>query len=79
MEVGDKVGSCGAAVSLKRRVIVDDILNHENWQLAKNIAQKANLYACWSQPIYASNGDILGTFAIIITIAKNPQDLIYKL
>lgn len=73
MEVGDKVGSCGAAVSLKRRVIVDDILNHENWQLAKNIAQKANLYACWSQPIYASNGDILGTFAIYYNHPKKPS------
>ena len=62
MLIGEKVGSCGAAAFLKERVIVDNINTHENWKFAKKLANKANLHACWSQPLFSSNNMYKWTF-----------------
>lgn len=72
MEIGEKVGSCGAAVYLKKRVVVEDISTHENWKYAKNLAKRVNLHACWSQPIFSSTNEILGSFAIYYNRPKKP-------
>lgn len=74
MEIGEKIGSCGAAAYLRRRVIVEDIANHENWQFAKALAFKANLYACWSQPFFSSENEVLGTFAIYYNHPCTPTE-----
>ena len=62
--IGLGVGSCGSAAFLGKRVIAEDIVNHEYWQPYKGLAQKAGLAACWSEPIISSTGKVLGTFAI---------------
>ena len=64
IKIGVGVGSCGTAAILKKRVIVDDIMTNKYWQPYKELAKKAKLGACWSEPIVASSGKILGTFAI---------------
>ncbi len=64
LEIGYGVGSCGTAAYTKKRVIVSDIMNHEYWAPYKELAKKANLSACWSEPIIDSEGNVLGTFAI---------------
>ncbi len=74
MLIGEKVGSCGAAVYLKKRVIVSDISTHENWKYAKNLAHKVNLRACWSQPFFSSSNKVLGSFAIYYNETKEPTD-----
>jgi|GEM_PF-1882925 len=74
MEIGEKVGSCGAAVYLGKRVIVSDISTHENWKRAKHLAEKAKLCACWSQPFFSSANQILGTFAIYYNKVKKPSE-----
>ena len=74
MLIGEKVGSCGAAVYQKKRVIVSDISTHENWKYAKNLAFKANLHACWSQPFFSSKNKILGSFAIYYKKIKEPTE-----
>lgn len=63
-QIGLGVGSCGSAAFLAKRVIAEDIVNHEYWQPYKGLAQKAGLAACWSEPIISSTGKVLGTFAI---------------
>jgi len=73
MKIGEEVGSCGAAVFLKQRVIVEDISTHKNWQRAKNLAAKFNLCACWSQPIFSSEREVLGSFAIYYKESKSPS------
>jgi signal transduction histidine kinase len=75
MEIGEKVGSCGAAVYLKKRVVVEDISIHENWQKAKKIAAKANLCACWSQPFFSSENEVLGSFAIYYNHPRKPTEV----
>jgi signal transduction histidine kinase len=72
MEVGDGVGSCGAAVFHKQRVVIADILNHPNWAKARQLVEKTKLRSCWSQPIFSNDGKVLGTFAIYYTEPREP-------
>ncbi len=74
MKIGEDVGSCGAAAYLKKRIIVEDISEHDNWGQAKNLALKAGLQACWSQPILSSKGEVLGTFAMYYNHPKKPTE-----
>jgi PAS domain S-box-containing protein len=64
IEIGVGVGSCGASAWTGERIIVDDIATHPNWEPYKELAAKAGLAACWSQPIYSLTRKVLGTFAI---------------
>ena len=64
LKIGPEVGSCGAAAYLGERVVVADIAQHPNWARFKELAARAGLASCWSQPIRSSQGVVLGTFAI---------------
>ena len=79
IEIGEKVGSCGSATFKKERVIIENMDTHENWQPYLGLTQKANLHACWSEPIFSSKDEILGSFAIYNTIVKSPSDFELKL
>ncbi|WP_294963847.1 PAS domain-containing protein [Sulfurimonas sp.] len=70
-EIGEKVGSCGSAVYKQERVIVENIDTHENWKDFLKFTQRANLHACWSEPIFSSEGEILGSFAIYNANSNN--------
>tara|TARA_B100001063_G_scaffold247239_1_gene291590 strand:+ start:3251 stop:6028 length:2778 start_codon:yes stop_codon:yes gene_type:complete len=72
--IGKKIGSCGEAAFTKTRVIVDNIDTHENWKPFLELTNKANLHACWSEPILSSTNKVLGTFAIYNEIAKTPNE-----
>jgi diguanylate cyclase (GGDEF)-like protein/PAS domain S-box-containing protein len=63
-EIGIGVGSCGTAAFTGQRVIVADILTHPYWTDYQELAVKAGLGACWSEPIRSASGKVLGTFAI---------------
>ena len=75
IEIGNGVGSCGTAAFLGKRVIVEDIMNHEYWQPYKEIIKKTNLAACWSEPIISSCGKVLGTFAVYHTKVNTPTNV----
>ncbi|TAJ68892.1 MAG: response regulator [Phenylobacterium sp.] len=62
--IGPDVGSCGTAAFHNTRVIVEDIQTHPLWADFKDLAARAGLRACWSQPIQGSGGEVLGTFGI---------------
>ena len=79
VEIGEKVGSCGSAAYKKERVIVENINTHENWQDYLDLTQKANLHACWSQPIISSQNEVLGTFAIYNNVTKSPNTFMLNL
>ena len=64
LEIGLGVGSCGTAAFTGERVLVEDIQTHPYWASYRALADKAGLGACWSQPILASSGQVLGTFAV---------------
>ncbi|MDP9085100.1 MAG: PAS domain S-box protein [Pseudomonadota bacterium] len=62
--VGVRYGSCAAAVYLARQVTVADIENDALWEFRREAAIQAGLRAAWSTPIMASDGHVVGTFAV---------------
>ena len=74
VEIGIGVGSCGTAAFTGERVIVDDIATHPYWAPFTELAARADLGACWSQPIRSSTGQVLGTFAIYHRAAHRPAE-----
>ena len=70
--VGIRFGSCAAAVYLGRPVIVADIATDPFWEYRRDAALRSGLRACWSNPILASDGSIIGTLAVYLTSACTP-------
>jgi diguanylate cyclase (GGDEF)-like protein/PAS domain S-box-containing protein len=62
--VGIRYGSCAAAVYLERQITVADIETDALWEFRRAAAQHALLRAAWSTPIVASDGLVVGTFAV---------------
>jgi diguanylate cyclase (GGDEF)-like protein/PAS domain S-box-containing protein len=62
--VGIRFGSCSAAVYLARQVTVADVDTDALWEFRREAAQYAGLKAAWSTPILASDGRVVGTFAV---------------
>ena len=73
VEIGPEVGSCGAAAFTGERVIVADVFEHPFWADYRDLAQKAGIRACWSEPILSAAGEILGTFAIYYREPREPD------
>ncbi|WP_419810291.1 EAL domain-containing protein [Bacterioplanoides sp.] len=73
VEIGHGVGSCGTAAFNKELVIVEDIDNHPFWGPYKELAAIGNLKACWSQPIFGANNQVLGTFAMYYNEPRKPS------
>ena len=73
MRIGDGVGSCGTAVYRRERVVVADILNHPYWEKARRLVVRTPMRACWSEPIIAHDGSVLGSFAIYYDTPREPQ------
>lgn len=61
--IGEGIGACGTAAFRRERVVVEDISTHPFWK-GFTPAQEAGLRSCWSEPIFSSTGQLLGTFAV---------------
>lgn len=74
LPVGEGMGVCGSAVFFGHRVIIPDVHTHP-WTIAfSDLAERAHIASCWSQPIYSAQGQVLGTFALYNNEARNPTD-----
>ena len=73
LEIGPLAGSCGAAAHLGQRFVVRDVMQHANWAAYREQARRANIRACWSEPIRAADGEILGTFAMYYAEPRAPE------
>jgi PAS domain S-box-containing protein len=62
--IGPTVGSCGAAAFHGHRVIVSDVRIHPSWAAFRELTERAQIKACWSEPILSTSGEVLGTFAM---------------
>ncbi|MGC9357244.1 MAG: GAF domain-containing protein [Anaerolineae bacterium] len=74
LEIGPEVGSCGTAAFRQERVIVDDIAADPRWDGLRDLALKHGLRACWSEPVLASDGQVLGTFAMYYQYPRAPTE-----
>ena len=71
--IGPEKGSCGTAAYTGESVIIEDISTHSYWKDIKELAKKAGLASCWSEPIKDPSGKILGTFAIYHRVVHSPS------
>lgn len=55
-------------------VIVTDIATDPFWDDFRELAGRAGLAACWSTPILARDGGLLGTFAMYHRVPRVPQE-----
>jgi PAS domain S-box-containing protein len=70
--IGPAAGSCGTAAYRKEPVIVSDIAEDPLWAEYRDLALPHGLRACWSTPVLASDGRVLGTFAIYSREPRSP-------
>jgi PAS domain S-box-containing protein len=73
-EVGPKAGSCGTAVWRRAPVYVSDVRIDPLWENYRTLADTFGLRACWSSPIFARDGRVLGTFALYYRDARAPSE-----
>ncbi len=73
MLIGPEVGSCASAAYWGERVIVGDIAASHLWADHRDAALAHGLRACWSEPINASNGEVLGTLATYYRTVREPD------
>ncbi len=70
--VGEGVGCCGTAASRGTPVYVSDIVTDPLWMNFRDLALNHGLRACWSTPIQATDGSMLGTFALYYSEPRTP-------
>ncbi|MEB0137446.1 MULTISPECIES: EAL domain-containing protein [unclassified Undibacterium] len=75
IEIAAGVGSCGNAIATGQRTIAADLSQHPFWVNYTSLTAAAGLGACWSEPIFAANGQVLGAFAIYHRQPGMPQDI----
>ncbi len=71
--IGPSVGSCGTAAHRAEQVIVSDIAADPLWANFRDLALAHSLRACWSTPIFSSEGKVIGTFAMYYREPRSPS------
>src|SRR3546814_8747366 len=66
-------GSCGTAAWRREPVYVIDIETDPLWADYRHLVAGLGLHACWSTPILAQSGEVLGTFALYHRAKRGPQ------
>jgi diguanylate cyclase (GGDEF)-like protein len=75
IEIGPMVGSCGSAAFYGVDVEVVDIKTDPRWTPYKEGPLALGLKACWSSPIKAHDGRVVGTFAFYFRRARRASKL----
>ena len=75
MEIGEGEGSCGTAAATGFPVFVENIATDPLWKDFRDLALSHGLASCWSVPIMAGDGSVLGTFAIYYREPRQPSEL----
>src|SRR4029077_9090436 len=70
--IGPAVGSCGTAAYRAEQVIVSDFAADPLWTDFRDLALAHSLRACWSTPIFSSEGKVIGTFAMYYREPRTP-------
>ncbi|MEH6443651.1 MAG: bacteriohemerythrin, partial [Oceanospirillaceae bacterium] len=75
IKIADAVGAYGTTAFTGNRVITTNIDTDPLWIEYQELAAKAGLKSCWSQPIYTiSSKQIIGIFAIFHEMPFTPSD-----
>ncbi|WP_322516674.1 EAL domain-containing protein [Rhodopseudomonas palustris] len=71
--IGPEMGCCGSSAYFGRPVLAIDIDTDPRWQPFKALPLAAGLRACWSSPIMAKDGRVIGTFAFYFRECRAPS------
>src|SRR6266705_1613080 len=71
--IGPAVGSCGTAAYRAEQVIVSNIATDPLWDAFRDLALSHSLLACWSTPIFSSEGKVTETFAMYYPEPRSPS------
>jgi len=71
--VGPRAGACGTAAWRNETVYVQDIASDPLFEGIRHLMLPQGLLACWSVPIRAPTGEVLGTFATYYREARAPS------
>lgn len=66
------LGTCCSAAATGQVVITPDIETDPNWAALKHLPLELGFRAAWSQPLIASNGQVLGTFGTYFRDRRGP-------
>ncbi len=61
--IGPDVGACGSSAHCRELVVCEDLALDPRWAGIADLAEREGLRACWSYPVIARDGRLLGTFA----------------
>jgi PAS domain S-box-containing protein len=71
--IGPSAGSCGTACFRRARVVTRDIASDPLWGAYTEVAERFELRACWSEPIFSRDGSVLGSFAMYYAEPRSPS------
>jgi diguanylate cyclase (GGDEF)-like protein/PAS domain S-box-containing protein len=71
--IGPDIGSCGSAAYYGTPVLATDLDTDPRWQPFKTRPLEVGLRACWSTPIKAKDGRVIGTFAFYFRESRPPS------
>jgi PAS domain S-box-containing protein len=77
--IGPQSGSCGTAAFRGTPVFVTDIDSDPLWEPYRELARSFGLGACWSVPIKATDGGILGTVAVYYRQPRTADQAVIEL
>lgn len=72
--IGPVAGSCGTAAYHRKMVIVSDIATNTLWCGARQSALEHGLRACWSIPVFSSDGELVAIFAAYYREIREPTE-----
>jgi len=74
LAIGPAVGSCGTAAHHAREVEVTDIATDPLWAAYRDAVLPHGIVSCWSTPIIARDGRVVGTFAFYSRQRRGSDD-----
>ncbi len=74
LQIGSDVGSPGTAAFSGQRVVVPDVMTHDDWSEFRDLAAAAGVRACSFEPILDRDGKVLGAFAVYHETPFEPSE-----
>lgn len=71
--IGPHMASWGSAAHAGIAVYAEDIATHPDWERWRELASTHGLRACWSTPIKAPDGRLLGVFSNYYSTVRSPS------
>lgn len=72
--IAEGVGASGSAAFRRQRVVIDNVFTDPKGVAFRNFARAAGVISGWAEPIFGSDGELLGTFAAYHTEVFTPNN-----